>query len=94
MDKVIEERDEGYVLMYRRGRKEVGEWQWLDKNKTHTGDRLESVTTTMTMSFCLIPISVPVQTIKLSVIHPEIILCYYKCFRDLFQRTSSDLSIH
>ena len=38
--------------------------------------------------------SVTVQTAKLSVIHPAIILGYYKCFRDLFQRTSSDLSIH
>ena len=41
MDKIIEERDEEYVLMYRWGRKEAGEWQWLDKNKTNAGDRLE-----------------------------------------------------
>ena len=41
MDKVIEEHDERYVLMYRRGRKEAGVWRWLDKNKTNAGDRLE-----------------------------------------------------
>lgn len=41
MDKVIEEREEGYFLMYRRGREEAGGWRWLDKNKTNVGDRLE-----------------------------------------------------
>ena len=41
MDKAIEESDEGYVLMYKRGRKEAGGWRWLDKNKTNAGDILE-----------------------------------------------------
>jgi len=40
MDKVIEERDEGYVLIYRRGREEAREWGWLDKNKNQCGRQI------------------------------------------------------
>jgi hypothetical protein len=41
MGKGIEELDGGYVLMYRRGRKEAGEWRCLEENKTNARDRLE-----------------------------------------------------